>query len=84
MLIDLLIRNRGFTWSCTRNNGLWSKLDRWLVNDELVLCLNGVSQAAEEWSISDHRAVSLTVGSTDFGPKPFCFFNHWLLEQGFK
>ncbi|XP_057452573.1 uncharacterized protein LOC130744401 [Lotus japonicus] len=83
-LIDLPLRNGEFTWTTTKNGGLWSKLDRWLVNDDLILTFNGAAQSAEEWNVSDHRAVTLSVGSRDFGPKPFSFFNHWLLEEGFK
>lgn len=35
-LVDLPLRNRAFTWHSTRNQGLWIKIDRWLLNDEAI------------------------------------------------
>lgn len=39
---------------------------------------------AQDWGVFDHRAVVLVWGSKNFGPKPFTFYNYWLLEEGFK
>lgn len=83
-LIDLPLPNEKFTWTSTRNDGLWSRIDRWLVSDEAIIQFEGAAQSAEEWGISDHRPFSLTLGSNDYGPKPFCFYNYWLEEEGFK
>ncbi|XP_057419403.1 uncharacterized protein LOC130713636 [Lotus japonicus] len=83
-LTDLPLRNGDSTWGSTRGGGLWSKLDRWLLNGEAILRLDGACQSVEDWGISDHRVVTLKLGSHDFGPKPFTFFNCWLLEEGFK
>ncbi|XP_057432197.1 uncharacterized protein LOC130724947 [Lotus japonicus] len=83
-LIDLNMENGTFTWNSSRSDGPRSKLDRWLLNDEAILRFDGASQSAEDWGISDHRAITLRLGSTDFGPKPFCFYNSWLMEEGFK
>src|ERR1044072_1388573 len=83
-LIDLPLLNGTFTWCSTRNGGLWSRIDRWILNDVAILYLNGVTQSVEYWSISDHRPIFLSIGSKDFGPKPFTFFNYWLMEDGFR
>lgn len=83
-LTDIPLSNGEFTWNSTRGNGLWSKIDRWLLNDEAFLVFNGVTQTAEDWGISDHRAINPALGSHDFGPKPFNFYNYWLYEEGFK
>ncbi|XP_057456318.1 uncharacterized protein LOC130747394 [Lotus japonicus] len=33
-LVELPLNNGDFTWFSSRNEGLWSRLDRWLVSDE--------------------------------------------------
>lgn len=83
-LIDLPLLKDEFTWGSTRGDGIWSRIDRWLLNEDAIIYFDGAHQSAEEWSVSDHRPVSLSLGSNDYGPKPFCFFNYWLMEDGFK
>ncbi|XP_057451856.1 uncharacterized protein LOC130743638 [Lotus japonicus] len=83
-LVDLPLQGGLFTWSSSRNNGMGSRLDRWLLSEDLFLCFNSFKQTALEWGISDHRPVSLSFGLDDYGPKPFTFFNHWLQEDGFN
>lgn len=82
-LVDLPMVGGEYTWHSTRNGGLWSKIDRWVMNDNMILLLNVVSQRLEAWDTSDHRAVTLSWGTRDFGPKPFRFYNHWLAEEDF-
>lgn len=83
-LIDMPLLNGDFTWNSTRNGGLSSKLDRWLLNTEAILEFDGACQSTEDWGVSNHKAISLVRGSLDLGPKPFSFYNYWLLEEGFK
>ncbi|XP_057444002.1 uncharacterized protein LOC130736174 [Lotus japonicus] len=83
-LIDLPLANAEFTWFSTRHGGLWSRLDRWLISEEILREIDGVHQSVEEWGLSDHRAISLSMGAVDFGPKPFRFYNNWMLEEDFK
>lgn len=52
--------------------------------EECLLFFNGANQTAEDWGFSDHRAITISWGTRDFGPKPFCFYNYWLMEDGFK
>lgn len=81
-LIDLPKQNGDYTWGSSRGDGLWSRLDCWLNNEEALLGFDGVMQL--QLGVSDHRAVVLNWGSKDFRPKPFTFYNYWLMEVGFK
>ncbi|XP_057426026.1 uncharacterized protein LOC130719415 [Lotus japonicus] len=83
-VMDFPLQNAKFTWFSSRNSGLWSRLDRWLVTEDFLMLASNVSQSVLEWSCSDHRAVAISFGNRDYGPKPFYFFNHWVLEDGFK
>lgn len=64
-LIDLPLHGGEFTWSSTRFGGLWSTIDRWVINDVALLFFNGAVQTMAEWSCSDHRALILTLGSSN-------------------
>lgn len=55
-----------------------------MINEELLRDLDGACQSAENWGLSNHRVVSLSMGSVDFGPKPFRFYNTWMLEEDFN
>lgn len=68
----------------SRQGGLWIRLDRWLISDEILRDLEGVNQCVESWRLSYHRDVSLSMGVVDFGPKPFRFYNSWMLEEDFN
>lgn len=35
-LLDLPLTNGEYTWFSSRNEGLWSRLDRWLVSEEVM------------------------------------------------
>ncbi|XP_057452426.1 uncharacterized protein LOC130744250 [Lotus japonicus] len=83
-LVDLPMQKGEFTWSSTRNDGVGSRLDRWLLSEDVFLWFNNFNQCALDWGISDHRAVALHFGVDDYGPKPFKFFNHWVIEDGFN
>lgn len=54
-----------------------------MVSEDLFLRYNNFSQFTLDWGVSDHKAVGLAFGIDDYGPKPFCFFNHWLMVDGF-
>ncbi|XP_057447788.1 uncharacterized protein LOC130739495 [Lotus japonicus] len=83
-LADLPLSNTDFTWYSSRNGGIWCRLDRWLISKDSMVFFEGVSQAAEIWGFSDHRPVLLSLGTSDFGPKPFRFYNSWLLDKEFQ
>ncbi|XP_057425847.1 uncharacterized protein LOC130719232 [Lotus japonicus] len=83
-LLDLPLNNGDYTWFSSRNDGIWSRLDRWLVSDEVLVTFSNISQSVLPWNVSNHRAVGLFFGVPDSGPKPFYYFNHWVDEEGFK
>ncbi|XP_057418410.1 uncharacterized protein LOC130712600 [Lotus japonicus] len=83
-LLDLPLNNGDYTWFSSRNQGIWSRLDRWLVSDEVLVTFSNMSQSVLPWNVSDHRAVGLFFGVSDSGPKPFYYFNHWVDEEGFN
>lgn len=47
-LTDLPLWNGDSTWGSTRGGGLWSKLDRWLLNSEAIFRLDGACQSMED------------------------------------
>lgn len=49
-----------------------------------MLFLQGCHQVAENWGLSDHRPIMLIVGTVNYGPRPFRFYNSWLLNSEFK
>ncbi|XP_057418742.1 uncharacterized protein LOC130712948 [Lotus japonicus] len=83
-LIDLPLQNDKYTWYSSRLGGIWSRLDRWLVSEEAINKFEGICQSVENWGLSDHRPIILTLGAINFGPKPFLFYNHWLLDKEFE
>lgn len=49
-----------------------------------MIVLQGCQQRAENWGLSDHRPILPSFGSVNYGPKPFRFYNSWLLDAEFK
>lgn len=83
-LLDLPLSGSKFTWYSLRYGGIWSRLDRWIVNEEAINHFEGLCQTTENWGLSDHRPVALTMGAVNYGPKPFRFYNNWLLDKEFE
>ncbi|XP_057425984.1 uncharacterized protein LOC130719378 [Lotus japonicus] len=83
-LIDLPLQSDKFTWYSSRAGGLWSRIDRWLVSEDAINKFDGISQSVENWGLSDRRPIILSLGAINFGPKPFLFYNHWLLDKEFE
>lgn len=81
--VDLPLQHSKYTWYSSRNGGTWSRIDRWVVNEDVIMNFEDLNQVAESWGLSDHRAISLRMGETNFGPKPFMFYNDWLLDKEF-
>lgn len=82
--IDLPLQNLNFTWFSSRNGGVWSRIDGWLLNDEAWTNFEETIQRVENWGLSDHRGVVLSMGIHNSGPKPFLFYNDWLLDKEFQ
>nr|GEX28231.1 RNA-directed DNA polymerase, eukaryota, reverse transcriptase zinc-binding domain protein [Tanacetum cinerariifolium] len=72
-----------FTW-CHKSATKMSKLDRFLISENLMIsCLN-ISAISLDRYLSDQRPILLRESQHDYGPIPFWFFNHWLEQDGFN
>lgn len=62
----------------------FSKLDRFLVTNEFCMSWRNVGVKALERKWSDHAPIMLYEDRTDFGLKPFKFFDTRLKEEGME
>ncbi|GJW46513.1 transposon TX1, partial [Tanacetum coccineum] len=58
----------------------FSKLDRFLLNDDFNNLWGNLSVVALDRKLSDHYPIVLKDVDQDFGPKPFSVFNVWMDE----
>ncbi|GJX78399.1 RNA-directed DNA polymerase, eukaryota, reverse transcriptase zinc-binding domain protein [Tanacetum coccineum] len=80
--IDLPLGGRLFTWINKARTKL-SKLDRFLISEEVVEALLDVHVNAIDHLWSDHNPILLHVSKSDFGPTPFKLIHSWLLCDSF-
>ncbi|GKD54513.1 RNA-directed DNA polymerase, eukaryota, reverse transcriptase zinc-binding domain protein [Tanacetum coccineum] len=81
-LVDLPIGGRSFTWMNKAGTKL-SKLDRFLISEDVTIRLPDVRITALDRLWSDHNPILLHIDKTDFGLTPFKLYNSWLLRDGF-
>ncbi|GJT17816.1 RNA-directed DNA polymerase, eukaryota, reverse transcriptase zinc-binding domain protein [Tanacetum coccineum] len=81
-LIYLSLSGRLFTWMNKAETKL-SKLNRFLISEEVVEALPDVRVTAIDRLWSDHNPILLHVSKSDFGPTPFKLFHSWLLRDSF-
>ncbi|GJW30068.1 RNA-directed DNA polymerase, eukaryota, reverse transcriptase zinc-binding domain protein [Tanacetum coccineum] len=81
-LVDLPIGGRSFTWMNKAGTKL-SKLDRFLISEDVTIRLPDVRITALDRLWSDHNPILLYIDKTDFGPTLFKLYNSWLLRDGF-
>ncbi|GKE42501.1 putative RNA-directed DNA polymerase, eukaryota, reverse transcriptase zinc-binding domain protein [Tanacetum coccineum] len=60
-----------------------SKLDRFLISEEVAEALPDVRVTAIDRLWSDHNPILLHVSKFEFGPTPFKLFHSWLLRDSF-
>ncbi|GJY73440.1 RNA-directed DNA polymerase, eukaryota [Tanacetum coccineum] len=72
-----------FTW-CHKSAAKMSKLDRFLVSNNLFTYCPHISTIMLDRFLSDHRPILLRETSFDYGPVPFQFFQHWIEIDGFS
>nr|GEY03684.1 RNA-directed DNA polymerase, eukaryota [Tanacetum cinerariifolium] len=72
-----------FTW-CHKSATKMSKLDRFLIFENLLITCPNITAITLERYLSDHRPILLRESQFDYGPTPFCFFHHWLDVEGFN
>ncbi|GJY22284.1 RNA-directed DNA polymerase, eukaryota, partial [Tanacetum coccineum] len=81
-LVEVPSGGYSFTWvhkSATK----MSKLDRFLISEDLMSKCPNVSSIILDKFLSDHRPILLRELSLDYGPLPFRFFHHWFEIDGF-
>ncbi|GKA34278.1 RNA-directed DNA polymerase, eukaryota, reverse transcriptase zinc-binding domain protein [Tanacetum coccineum] len=81
-LVDLPIGGRCFTWMNKAGTKL-SKLDRFLILEDVIDLLPDIRITALDRIWSDHNPILLHVDKIDFGPSRFKLYNSWLLRDGF-
>nr|GEU79159.1 RNA-directed DNA polymerase, eukaryota [Tanacetum cinerariifolium] len=82
-LVEVDLGGSSFTW-CHKNAKKMSKLDRFLVSDNLFQVYPHISAITLERFLSDHRPILLREHHLDYGPIPFRFFHYWCEIDGFK
>ncbi|GKA92070.1 RNA-directed DNA polymerase, eukaryota, reverse transcriptase zinc-binding domain protein [Tanacetum coccineum] len=80
-LVDFPIGGRCFTWMNKAGTKL-SKLDRFLISEDVIDLLLDVRTTALDKIWSDHNPILLHVDKIDFGPSPFKLYNSWHLRDG--
>ncbi|GJZ39965.1 RNA-directed DNA polymerase, eukaryota, partial [Tanacetum coccineum] len=72
-----------FTW-CHKSATKMSKLDRFLISENLFNSCPNISAITLERYLSDHRPILLRESHFDYGPTPFRFFHYWIDMEGFS
>lgn len=81
-LQELKLSARRFTWIGMGGMKL-SKLDRFLVSPDLLNEWPAVYVTVLERTFADHCPL-LKSSDSDYGPIPFRFFDHWMLDEDFN
>ncbi|PWA80058.1 RNA-directed DNA polymerase, eukaryota [Artemisia annua] len=82
-LVDVVLGGCRYTWSL-KNASKMSKLDRFLVSENLLISFPHLNAITLEGYLSDHRPILLKENYFDYGPTPFRFFHHWIGMEGFS
>ncbi|KAK3226022.1 hypothetical protein Dsin_005884 [Dipteronia sinensis] len=80
-VVDIPLCGAAFTWSNNREDGSWTRLDRFLVCPNILSWFPNVVQRGLPRTISDHCAISLGTIKENWGPSPFKFNNEWLEDK---
>ena len=59
----------------------FSKLDRFLLNEDFCSLWGKISVVALDWKLSDHFPIVLKDVNLNFSPRPFRDFDIWLEEK---
>nr|GFB67578.1 RNA-directed DNA polymerase, eukaryota [Tanacetum cinerariifolium] len=81
-LNEVHLGGSAFTW-CHKSATKISKLDRFLVSENLLHSCSNINVISLDCYISDHRPILLREAIFDYGPIPFRFYNYWLEVDGF-
>nr|GEX01644.1 RNA-directed DNA polymerase, eukaryota [Tanacetum cinerariifolium] len=74
-----------YSFTCSHKSASkMSRLDRFLVSENLQRWCPNLSSVVLDRYLSDHRPIILRELSIDYGPTPFCFFHNWFDLVGFE
>ncbi|GJV60638.1 RNA-directed DNA polymerase, eukaryota [Tanacetum coccineum] len=82
-LEEVPLGGSGFMW-CHKSASKMSKLDRFLVSENLIYSCPNINAITLERYLSDHRPILLREASFDYGPTPFRYFHYWNEMEGFN
>nr|GEY59169.1 RNA-directed DNA polymerase, eukaryota, reverse transcriptase zinc-binding domain protein [Tanacetum cinerariifolium] len=82
-LIDLPMGGRSFTWM-NKVGSKMSKLDRFLISDNVNQDIPNLQVMALDRRWSDHNLILLHSKNFDFGPTPFKIFHSWFDQIDFE
>nr|GFA84501.1 RNA-directed DNA polymerase, eukaryota [Tanacetum cinerariifolium] len=75
-LVKVPLGGCSFTW-CHKSAKKMSKLDRFLIYDNLMCSLPSISYTSLDRFLSYHRSIIMREAHFDYGPIPFMFFHYW-------
>nr|GEW45737.1 RNA-directed DNA polymerase, eukaryota [Tanacetum cinerariifolium] len=81
-LVEVSLGGCSFMW-CHKSAKKMSKLDRFLIFDNLMCSSPSISYMSLDRFLSDHRPIIMHDAHYDYGPIPFNFFNYWFKLDGF-
>ncbi|GJU63719.1 RNA-directed DNA polymerase, eukaryota, reverse transcriptase zinc-binding domain protein [Tanacetum coccineum] len=81
-LIDLPMGGHSFTWMNKQGTKL-SKLDRFLISDDVYNLLRDIQVTRLDRLWSDHIPILLHCNKRDFSPVPFKIYHSWFNHEGF-
>ncbi|GJS50445.1 RNA-directed DNA polymerase, eukaryota [Tanacetum coccineum] len=82
-LVEVELGGCSFTW-CHKTAKKMSKLDMFLVSDNLLHMYPHLYAISLEQFLSDHHPILHREHHLDYGPTPFRFFHYWCEIDGFK
>ncbi|GKA14939.1 RNA-directed DNA polymerase, eukaryota [Tanacetum coccineum] len=82
-LEEIPLGGSSFTW-CHKSATKMSKLDRFLISENLFNSYPNICATSLDRFLSDHRPILLRESNHDYGPIPFRYFNHWTELDGFN
>ncbi|GJT71689.1 RNA-directed DNA polymerase, eukaryota [Tanacetum coccineum] len=82
-LEEIPLGGSSFTW-CHKSATKMSKLDMFLISENLFNSFLDICAISLDRFLSDHRPILLRESNHDYGKIPFRYFNHWVQLDGFN
>nr|GFA13599.1 RNA-directed DNA polymerase, eukaryota, reverse transcriptase zinc-binding domain protein [Tanacetum cinerariifolium] len=82
-LEEVPLGGSSFTW-CHKSATKMSKLDIFLISENLLNTCPNITAITLERYLSDHRPILFHESHFDYGSTPFRFFHHWIEMEGFS